>query len=358
MLNFQSDNAFEGDHNILPRNLIFQKSSSPRFPRETLLPGNRIAQVHPIGFDCVRESYPRQIPWSEFPVVMEPAVAVSSKQGQIGDFLTQEELAGHWDRQEYFLVDDGDETTPPRDRYLINAVGYALRNKYAPGSDFAVRSGPNAAFRLVEDGYMRLGWTDWKFNYCYKLNFRTIGFEIMRGFADVTAEIAPHVAGSTRRYIEALRERWTKRSASALDEPLALQVLFALGTASAEDAREAYGIAANFQDSSNGYSLSEKLRDGQWVGTGKYQPMPTSSTAISNYILTFVALGFAELKEGSVSLTNAGHRFLTAFHKTSCDPDATLRFASPETGMMDSSAEEGIEEWLLRFFRKMKQKAT
>ena len=358
MLKFYSENAFENDENFLPSNLVFQQSSSLTFPRKALLPSDQSVHLHPIGFDCVKETYPHKVSWSEFPTVVEPTVALSKGHGKSGDFLPPEELAAYWSRQNYFLVDEGAEAMPARDRHFFNAVAQALRDKYAPGKHFAIRSGAKEAFRVVDDQFMKIGMADWKFNYCYKLNFRAIGFEVIRRFADVRNEIDPHVAGSTRRYIDALRDRWVSRSASTFDEPLALQVLFALAAASEDDARNAFGIAANFQDSSRGYTLGSKLREGNWVGTGKHEPTPTSSTAITNYILTFVALGFAELREETVSVTELGSRFLDALHKNNCDPDATLRFISPATAAIDVAEQDSMEAWLLRFFRKMKQKAT
>ncbi len=358
MLKFQPDNTFDTDLRVLPRNLVFQKSSSPAHPREVVLPGNQSVHLHPIGFDCVRESFPPKMTWSEFPVVVEPKVTLVPRQGGTSDFLTPEQLAGYWGQQDFFLVDHGDGADSPKDRYLLNAVAYSIREKFAPGKGFAIRSGVKDDFRLVDDEFMKFGLTDWKFSYCYKLNFRAIGFEIVRRFADVTSAVGPQIAGSTRRYIEALRERWLKRSAAAFDEPLALQVLFALEAADKADLQHAYGIAANFQDSSNGYTLGKMLVEGKWIGSGKYQPMSTDSSAISTYLLTFVALGFAELKDDLIVVTPSGGRFLAALHKNNYDPDAIIRFVSPGSGIVAAAAQEGIEEWLQRFFRKMKQKGS
>lgn len=358
MLKFQPDNTFDTDLRVLPRNLVFQKSFSPAHPREVVLPGNQSVHLHPIGFDCVRESFPPKMSWSEFPVVVEPTVTLVPRQGGTSDFLTPEQLAGYWGQQDFFLVDHGDGADSPKDRYLLNAVAYSIREKFAPGKGFAIRSGVKDDFRLVDDEFMKFGLTDWKFSYCYKLNFRAIGFEIVRRFADVTSGVGAQIAGSTRRYIEALRERWLKRSAAAFDEPLALQVLFALEAADKADLQHAYGIAANFQGSSNGYTLGKMLVEGKWIGSGKYQPMSTNSAAISTYLLTFVALGFAELKDDLIVVTPAGGRFLAALHKNNYDPDAIIRFVSPESGIVAAAAQESVEEWLQRFFRKMKQRGS
>jgi hypothetical protein len=359
VLSFEFDDTLDAvEGAMIPRQIVFQKSSESVYPSDVGLPGNHRVHLHAIGFDSIKEAYPRNITWSEFPVVVEPAVAFSHKRVRNSDFLTFDELAGYWNRQNYFLVDAGAKQSSPRDQYLLKAVALSLRDKFAPGKTFAVRSGAEDTFCVVEEDCMKIGWADWKFHYCYKLNFRAVGFEVMRQFVDTAGEIEPKLAGSTRRYIEVLRDRWTNKSASVLDEPLALQVLFAIEAASRDEARHAYGIAANFEDSSKGYSFGGRLISGNWVGTGKYEPQPTNSSTISNYILSFVALGFVDLKDEAINLTNAGSRFLAALHKINHDPDATLRFASSETGVMELSSQPNLEEWLLRFFRKMKQKVT
>lgn len=196
----------------------------------------------------------------------------------------------------------------------------------------------------------------------YAVNFEVLGHQIVKRFfvpeAVRKAEV-PTSWGGRAASADLAAGIWSLRAHSPFIFPVVLQYLFALRAASEIELKKTFSAYMSYDDDAT-FSASERLVDNQWRGSGKYPAIRFGSEGFRKMLSGFWGVGFVkpDFVEEKMVLTDNGLAFLDAMHRTNDDPDCVLRFLNHETGTIPASACGDVEEWLLRFFKKMKQKST
>lgn len=107
-------------------------------------------------------------------------------------------------------------------------------------------------------------------------------------------------------------------------------------------------------DATARFSSLDHAAPGMWVGTGKHAFLqnPLLLTQAAPY---FVKLGLVEFnhEKEHILLSDLGNRLLDAFHPDCEDPDVVLRWMG-EDNMFKPDAQKSCDDWIKRFFSKMK----
>ena len=145
-----------------------------------------------------------------------------------------------------------------------------------------------------------------------------------------------------------------------LTEPVSLQALFALRSATEVEKSELFKFFATWpprvQDGPQ-MTFGGHVHRGVWTGSGKYDVGLNLQDEIGWAIHDGMPLGLVDLgTDGKVGLTDAGNALLDVMHTDNYDPDAFLRFTNSETMTMPTSQIDRIDSWMGRFFGKMKTK--
>jgi hypothetical protein len=96
----------------------------------------------------------------------------------------------------------------------------------------------------------------------------------------------------------------------------------------------------------------------KWMGTGKYKPYPISDQ-MADAATKFVHLGLVEFdnENETLSLSDKGNRLLDILHPDCEDPDVMLRWTEND-GFFKPDCEKSCDDWIMRFFSKMKTKVN
>ncbi len=134
--------------------------------------------------------------------------------------------------------------------------------------------------------------------------------------------------------------------------PIYLQMIYALLDASPEERRSLYGW---FIGGSEQVTLAGLYRNGFWIGTGKYEPLP-AARIFESCMTALHGLGLIEIlhHEEEVRLSRNAVEMMDCFHKANRDPDIVSRFATPGTWNIPLAQTDRIDSCLARFFRKFK----
>ena len=102
------------------------------------------------------------------------------------------------------------------------------------------------------------------------------------------------------------------------------------------------------------FALDQKSGALEWCGTGKYAPQPISDK-LSRAPLRFLRMRLVDYdsRGKTISLSDKGHRFLDMLHPDCEDPDVLLRWRG-EDGHFKDGVEQSCDDWIMRFFSKMK----
>jgi hypothetical protein len=118
--------------------------------------------------------------------------------------------------------------------------------------------------------------------------------------------------------------------------------------------RIVHEMNGQFQGNSERFFALDGNDQGLWTGTGKHRPYPFNDklAAATQY---FVDVGLVKFEEESetVSLSEIGHRLLDLLHPDCEDPDVVLRWVGEE-GFFKPDVRKSCDDWIMRFFSKMK----
>ncbi len=102
------------------------------------------------------------------------------------------------------------------------------------------------------------------------------------------------------------------------------------------------------------FTLDQNTGEAGWRGTGKYAPLPVSDK-LARAPLRFLRMRLVDYdsREKTISLSDKGHRFLDMLHPDCEDPDVLLRWRG-EDGHFKCGVQQSCDDWIMRFFSKMK----
>jgi hypothetical protein len=372
-------------------------------------------------FNYIQTSFPRHMPWSMFPVVSEPWFEfkpVQSRWGRERDDIypdpgeTVVEVSEIMERYDAFVLDMvhghyggigdvGFNENLLKLAYAVHHLGDDRKPVFLSSGAF-----PNRGKAARERGYKAVTATevmDWVrpfgiLMYSYRLNFSAIAMKALRAarFGAETPYIIDHYkqmssrgdrhdgfgrpkpnspvtsvprvnhrSGSDHywRIFGEVERAWDRYEAGlvpqGLDHPLALQLLYALrraGTISAERFLNSWDGSEHMFGALFGHRNSS-IAD-MWQGTGKYGPFHYGQSKKAEQALLATGLVALDHTDLTLSITEIGERFLNYLHPSCEDPDVISRWLDPETGYFRPDSIAGVEEWLTKFFRKMKTKVN
>jgi len=296
---------------------------------------------------------PKGLAWTDFPVLAQPRFSVRVKDGDAyrplsesmaaQPFLPYLECAG---------AEAADRTLDKRAR--ISALSRSI-NPNQPlavsekGRDFVVTDAAGFGAKAAGGVHAR---------YNYSFNMRAILHPALK---DVRSRPLPEWPGSARwevvrREAELERAMAGLRNSILYREPAALQVLFAISEATAEETRRLYAVLAG-DVWLKGFDIGGRIREGRWLGTGKYRSLDLV-LRMDAMLFGAVGSGFLEIDHSrrSASVSDAGRTLLKSLHKDNRDPDLPLRFIDTAEGTSSAAAIPAIDDCYRRFFRKMKAK--
>lgn len=357
--------ASDQDALIKPIVVLHPGRGAPR-PSAADLPGLPNIKVLAVPLGHFKYLRPRNLEWSHWPVAFDLTVDVDAaridadQQLNTPSALVRETLL----TQSRFIVD---LRFVHRDDHLGLARALsrclAVRNSFKLTNPILLRHPHQKSFvevaeeRIVDNaaGSLRL-------EHNYACNFNVIGSAVLAKHFDHEFD---QFAATDWRWRDQTsiaahaRRKWEESSSSILDTPIALQLLFALREASIDDAALNFVNFAKFADNSK-FSAGARLIKNEWKGSGKYPSFTGGGKSFVFLLAAFWGLGLIDVNipQKSMQLTQSAHAFLNSLHRTNDDPDSLLRFLNPVTETIPASSIDRVDEWMIRFFRKMKQKAA
>jgi hypothetical protein len=365
-------------------------------------------------FNYMQTSFPRHIPWTMFPVVSDPWFEFKPVQSRWGreradiypdpgeSIVEVSEILERYDAyvldaEDYHYGELGLNESLLKLAYTVHHLGTVGKPVYLKSSAFPeARDGDEDEryrHRLVAASDI-MGWVRpyAMFMYSYRLNFASIAMKALRAarFGCEKPSIVDHYRemrhrDSHDRRGEAPRVRVNHRSDSnhywlifghversweryeaglvpqGLDHPLALQLLYALrragGTISAEKFLNCWDGGAHMFGELMKSREHQNIQD-MWGGTGKYEPICFGEDKKPEQALLATGLVEIDHQTLTLSITDIGERFLNYLHASCEDPDVILRWMNPETRFFNPGSEAAVEEWLTKFFRKMKTRVN
>jgi hypothetical protein len=357
--------ASDQDAFIKPIVVLYPGRGAPQ-PSAADLPGLPNIKVVTVPLGHFKYLRPRHLAWTHWPVAFDLVADVDAaridadQQLNTPSALVRETLL----TQSHFIVD---LRFVHRDDHLGFARAFsrclAVRNSLKLTNPILLRYPHQKSFvDVAEEQIMDNAAGSLRLEHNYACNFNVIGSAVFakhfdQGFDQFSStdwrwrdqtSIAAHA-----------RRKWDETSSSILDTPIALQLLFALRQASIEDAAQNFANFAKFDDGSK-FSAGALLVDNEWKGSGKYPSFTGGGRSFVFLLAAFWGLGLLDVNipEKSMQLTQSAHAFLNSLHRTNDDPDSLLRFLHPVTQTIPASSIDRVDEWMIRFFRKMKQKAA
>ncbi|TLX16678.1 hypothetical protein [Rhizobium sp. MHM7A] len=358
----------DSDHNnfIKPVVVLYPGRGVPK-PRASDLSQFRDIQVLSIPLNShFRHLRPRNLPWTHWPVTFDVVAEINAKavdadcELNVSSAVVRDTLLN----QSHFIVDL--RFVHPEDHCtLARAISrfMVIRKSMAPEKPILMRHPRQKVFVDVMDSEIAdAAMGSLRLEHNYACNFNVIGNSVLEKCFDHRFDqfnSAPRFWHRQADIASHARDKWTNASSTILDAPVALQVLFALRDATDADGTQNYSSFDQF-DGNSKFSAGSRLRGNEWRGSGKYPSFLMEGRNLGFLFGQFWGLGLIEVSfdEKTVRLTGSGHRFLEVMHRTNDDPDSLLRFLDPISRCIPDSSCDRVDEWMLRFFRKMKQKGT
>lgn len=298
----------------------------------------------------LKYAYPRGIKWHDFPIISEPWY----KAEYVADVVETWGKNRLVKMQPSWVVDQKlavmvSNLEPANRAKLIHDIAYFL---IAAGCGDAVvwhdingSVESNTATELWD-----LNKAHFRFLYSYALNFRVLGLKALKA----SGLAKPSYANSQTEKYEGISV-WTPDEGmpSSLLNPFVLQMLYKL--------RKDKTIWRNTNTSGH-LELRDLLEPSgdawAWKGTGKYPELNSEAYLMGRFDKhrnAILRLKFATpIDDSFAELSEIGHRFLNILHKDNEDPDIMIRWLNPETGVVDEKHSDAVDDWLMRFFCKMK----
>lgn len=325
-----------------------------------------IAQAldHPVRFHLseIRLSpvMPRGIPWHDFPIVSDPFYSVPILQPSLAsDYRWKEmeksDLSGLASYAEA-MVFVPEEIGWKRTSIIAHELSYLLQKLKSKHAEIHVKTTTGMEVRPTAELGREVA-TEMRFLYSYRVNFAAIAMKALREL------VPPEHENRHEDFYEAFGKLqfcdWRGIRAGIgepVDHPLALQWLYRLRQIGRFDANYARG--EKWAHANHLLSLSND-QPTLWAGTGKY-PGVDPRHPVRYAPFKWLSLGLAQygFDTGEITLTDRGHRFLDRLHPDCEDPDVLLRWVDPETGEFRPGSEKACDDWVLRFFSKMKTKVN
>lgn len=361
-------------------------------------------------FKYMQTSFPRHVPWTMFPVISEPWFEfkpVQSRWGRERDDIYPDpgesivEVSEILDRYDGYVLDADSYHYGELglNEYLLK-LAYAIHHLGTAGKPVFLNSHafPDGRDGDDDDRYRHkavaaLEIMEWvrpyaMFMYSYRLNFAAIAMKALRAarFGCEKPRIIDHYR--EMRHRDSSRERprtqvnhrsdsnhywlifghversWDRYQAGlvpqGLDHPLALQLLYALRRAGGTINAERFLNSWDGGEHMFGALMESRRRSthDMWCGTGKYEPICYGEDKRPEQALLATGLVEIDHQALTLSITDVGERFLNYLHKSCEDPDVILRWMNPKTGFFNPGSEAAVEEWLTKFFRKMKTRVN
>ncbi|NTF18135.1 hypothetical protein G6L37_06930 [Agrobacterium rubi] len=323
----------------------------------------------------------RGLKWDDFPVLKAPvfedmseflAHSYETTRKFVHIPLAGDEVRDILSEQSAFVYDEATRQTHFSRKHIVERRAFVskLHKKYAARKPLLVRYRGETEFREADPlslANQSAGWH--RYHHNYKLNFDAIGCKAIDHVISRYSSLPkpkPIVDGMPYRERMASEQLpnsqagYFKYRNNFLTDPVGLQTMFALRTATEAEKSELFQFFSNWPNKGRGgpqMTFGGHVRRGVWTGSGKYDVGLKLQDEIGWAIHGGMPLGLVDLEtDDKVDLTDAGHALLDIMHTDNYDPDAFLRFTDAETMTMPSSQIERIDSWMARFFGKMKTK--
>jgi hypothetical protein len=369
----------------------------------------------------VKAAFPRHVPWSLFPVISEPyfefKAFVDGPRRSRNEMIYPDPGVGLVEVSDivnqfdcFALAPEDFHGGPLRMNEELLKLGYTLECFAKPESTICVMAKgwgepKKETTCLGGDKNHPIEWETERFHltttdkimervrpyglfmYSYRINFAAIAMKALRAARTEAKKpsIIDHVAYVRNPRLN-LGSKWKKpnhkhdsnhywlifehvgscwdalnhgRVPKGLDHPLALQILYALrksGPVACEDYLNSWDgsghlLGALLKNTRGGYNNET------WAGTGKHPPMIFGCDKFVEASLLATGLIEIDHQNLTVSITDIGVKFLDYLHPSCEDPDVILRWLG-EDGFFRPDSLASIEEWLTKFFRKMKTRVN
>jgi len=322
--------------------------------------------------DWLDLSFPRGLPWTDYPVVGNPRFKTwrgmsvpSFRMGHDRAVTTrsysQQEIARVAGTVMLHLPPHLDSPRFEQRSVALDWVCQALEVVRRLGANARVLTVGDGGEPMAGTGYLaaRVSWhAPWtRFHYSYALNFHAIAAKALERSLAVadpdTASLLNSAAVGAytpdRSNAATARRVGSRLGLGRFADPLAIQVLY--------DLRKRGGIEVGTAVTRDGwrlglYPMSDDARP-VWTGTGRYAPRPLGMREADSVASSLVLHHMLRFREGVVTLSATGEAFLDMLHPDCEDPDMPLRWARHPLSDEDR---EAMDAWIGRTFRKMKDR--
>ena len=344
----------------------------PRYIADDVLSARLADSSHclrsePICVTSLVARYPRGVKWTDFPFFSSADYQLldseTCERSSVGGFHCESMRSANCVSYIEFVKHSASQSRLEFYRSKVSA----FHRSYCPGTDLYVKKvvqgcESQSVFRKVDPEYFgRAAAGTLHLRYNYGFNARAIIKPLAVEFSGSRPELPcgdsgrwEHVSDGVSFHSDFFRRFGGNHLFS---DPVCLQFLFQISDIDEEDERILFRLLSGELFSSE-IHIGRAVRSGQWVGTGKYDPVALGPLW-EQYIFSFLSFGFLDVDHlrGVLRLSRAGHSFLSALHKCCNDPDLPLRFSDTAPGLASADQTGRIDDALKRFFRKTKAKS-
>lgn len=336
-------------------------------------PGKRIKPMgaHAAGF--LKYNYPRSIKYHHYPIISDPRFCFRmvnrAERSSSQDLNSLDALHHGMSRSDFLVYDEANSGKSVRDRFMTSA----LHGLLCPEKPIYSRFADDTDFTLTTGHLLGVEQRTWyRLDYSYRINFHAIGNIALQRVKPYIQEITipDTTARRTREWLLGLAV--ARHSLGDLDEisfrsgELSyVQYLFNVRDLDQEQAETWYENTVVEETPKSGVGIGKYIsHDGKnWIGTGKYAPIPLPSDWF-DFVRNALIDGFIEIScdKRTLRISDAGKRLLDLFHPDNEDPDVLLRFGNRTWDKYESvimpSKQEAVDNWIGRFFRKFKARVN
>ena len=329
------------------------------------------ARCQALGVDEIMSvALPRNIPWHVYPVLSAPwfAIGAPERPDAARGALTPARVARMVDGFDAFVVsqatveDDGLDSAVHRYH-----AGYLLSMIAEPGHGKPILLAAEGSLRpvtvetLMRDAEAHLG-----FHYSYSVNFAALSSKPLREamrlrFSGGEKGLSFRHTG-VRRHVLPERHGEADGAEARMAGPYALQFLYALRRSGSVDISKLLSL----DPTRGGWSVKgswmraeglDCVSGGLWFGTGRHTPAHVPDTEGMDREVFAAGLVDADVRSGTLALTDRGERFLSLLHPDCEDADLLCRWRAGGSPLILGDHKAEADGWLTRFFQAMKAAA-
>lgn len=299
-----------------------------------------------LASDFIELRYPIDIPVDAYPFVSEPVYGFkcgNKVDGRLLELIRLVREMGEVHFDELHLTEFGSKmNTRAEVCHLLNAID------------------PDVSLMARIDGAEEFDPTDTEelkattglqptLQYSYSSAFRAFGIPLIKNICIDRPDLSDFIRQSHEDVAIFLKTgrpqdgSWQPDLVNGLSTPSAMAALYALRGSTSRDRAKLLGQLLRGETA---ISLGDTLQEGQWLGTGDFDPVPATSARTD--FLSLLASGLAEGSPelGEVRVSDYGNRLVDAVADECNDTDWLARLFDAEEGIIDRSQYPLMADWV------------